>query len=119
MDEPDERRWTELVARTTAVLTAVAAARATVTYAELRDRLDAPLPERGDHDLAALLRAVSTASDRAGLGLLSAVVVNASGRPGDGWFRLAAAHGRDVGDPDPAWRAELERVWTAAAPVES
>jgi hypothetical protein len=113
-NEVNRARWAELVDEATVALTAVAAARTTLTYADLRDRLPEP-----DLDLAALLREVSTATDEAGRGLLSAVVVNASGRPGQGWFRLAEARGRDVSEPDRAWRDELERVWAGAAPLHS
>lgn len=106
--------WSALVERTRSILRDVAGAGATVTYAELRDRLGAPVPHRGPRDLAALLRAASLAEERAGRGLVSAVVVGPSGRPGAGWFRLAAEAGRDVGDREEAWRRERTRL--AAGP---
>jgi hypothetical protein len=107
--------WQRAVDVARAILTGIAAARATITYSELRERLGPAVAHGGEHDLAALLRAVSIAADEAELGLLSVVVVRTSGRPGGGWFRLAAERGRDVSDPDVAWRAELEAVWRAHA----
>ena len=103
--------WETLVERSRAVLRAVAAAGTTISYGEFRRRTGADLPDRGERDLAALLRAASEAEERAGVGLISAVVVGRSGRPGQGWYRLAADHGRPVSaDPDGAWRAERERL---------
>lgn len=86
-------------------LLAVAAAGETITY----DALRADLGLEGD--LVPALRALSEAEDDAGRGLLSAVVVRVdTGRPGAGWFRLAAERGRDVTDEDAAWHAERERL---------
>ena len=109
-DVGEEDRWSALVERTRSILVEVARAGATLTYAELRDRLGAPVPHRGPGDLAALLRAASLAEERGGRGLVSAVVVGPSGRPGAGWFRLAAEAGRDVGDRDGVWRRERARL---------
>ena len=98
------------------MLVAVAQARETITYEALLDRLaatDPALASVARADLAALLRSVSVGEDESGRGLLTAVVVReGSGRPGGGWFRLAADRGRD-GDPDTVWQQELRRVWDA------
>ena len=77
----------------------------TVTYEEVR-------AETGIvGDLVPALRALSEAEADAGRGLLTAVVVRAdTGRPGAGWFRLAADRGRDVTDPESAWMAERARL---------
>jgi hypothetical protein len=88
-----------------ATLRACAAAQRTITYSALRDRLDF------HGDLVPLLRAVSVEEDRAGRGLLSALVVTDEGRPGAGWFRLAAEHGRDAEDPERCWRRERDRLF--------
>jgi hypothetical protein len=109
----DDDRWAEVLQDIRQVLTAVASARSTITYDALHARLGGDVPSRGERDLAAALRAVSIAADEAGEGLLSAVVVRQSGRPGGGWFRLAEQRGRDVSDESQAWRAEVERVWRA------
>lgn len=86
-------------------LVEVAARHETITY----DALRAELGLTGD--LVPVLRALSEAEDDAGRGLLTAVVVRAdTGRPGAGWFRLAAERGRDVRDPDAAWAEERARL---------
>ena len=89
-------------------LVEIAARGETITYAELRIELD----HKGD--LVPALRALSESEDDAGRGLLTAVVVRAdTDRPGAGWFRLAAARGRDITDADRVWREEralLQRV---------
>ena len=112
----DELPWLALVAGTRALLRQVACDGGTITYAQLRARLDVALPRRGGQDLAALLRAVSIAEEREGRGLLSAVVVGPSGRPGSGWFRLAADAGRYMADRDAAWQGERERLRDALPP---
>ena len=87
------------------LLVDVAGGGATITYGEVR----AALGLTGD--LAPVLRELSEAEDDAGRGLLTAVVVrDDTGRPGAGWFRLAAERGRDVEDPDAAWHAERARL---------
>lgn len=87
------------------LLVAVAARGETITY----DRLRSDLGLTGD--VVPALRALSEAEDEAGRGLLTAVVVrDDTGRPGAGWFRLAAERGRDAADPDAMWRAERERL---------
>lgn len=84
-----------------ALLREIAAAGETITYEALRERLGL------EGNLVPLLRSVSITEDEAGRGLLSAVVVqSSSGRPGAGWFRLAADRGRDVSDEEAAWQAE-------------
>ena len=83
-----------------------------MTYEELSRQLEPDLLDGRDGrpDLAGLLRRVSMTEEQAGRGLLSAVVVRRSGRPGPGWYRLAAEVGRDVSDPERAWTAEVRRL---------
>jgi hypothetical protein len=114
VDSGEDAAWSAVLERVRSILTEVARAGTTLTYAELRERLGVSVPHRGPRDLAALLRAASLAEEAAGRGLVSAVVVGPSGRPGAGWFRLAAEAGRDVGDRERAWRRERARL--AGAP---
>lgn len=109
----DDHRWADVLKRIRHVLVAVAAERSTITYGALRTRIDCDVPDRGERDLAAALRAVAIAADDNGEGLLSAVVVRRSGLPGSGWFRLAQRRGRDIADRERVWRTEVERVWAA------
>jgi len=89
-------------------LVEIAAAGGTITYDALRRELDL------EGDIVPALRALSVAEDEAGRGLLTAVVVRPdTGRPGDGWFRLAAERGRDVRDREAAWQAERARLRSA------
>lgn len=83
----------------------VAARGGTISYDEVRSELDL------SGDIVPLLRELSVDEDEAGRGLLSAVVVRRdTGRPGAGWFRLAADRGRDSADPDQTWQAERARL---------
>lgn len=86
-------------------LVEVAARGEVITYEQLRAELGLTA------DLVPMLRALSEAEDDAGRGLLTAVVVRAdTGRPGAGWFRLAADRGRDTSDEDAAWHTERQRL---------
>jgi hypothetical protein len=98
------------------VLVEVARRRATVTYEELLGRLAPSERAVFESDLAAVLRSISTEEERAGRGLLTAVVVRAGGLPGGGFFRLAEECGREVSDRRSAWEAEVERVYSAYGP---
>ena len=87
------------------VLVNVAGRGDTITYEELRSRVGLT------GDIVPALRALSEDEDDAGRGLLTAVVVRAdTGRPGNGWFRLASERGRDVTHADAAWQAERARL---------
>jgi hypothetical protein len=88
-----------------ALLVEVAARGETISYEKVRSQLGLT------GDLVPALRALSEEEDDAGRGLLTAVVVRSdTGRPGSGWFELAAEHGRDVDDVEAAWQAERLRL---------
>jgi hypothetical protein len=101
-------RKTEKIRRVStlrALLVEVAARGGTISYDEVRSELDL------SGDIVPPLRELSVDEDEAGRGLLSAVVVRRdTGRPGAGWFRLAADRGRDSADPDQTWQAERARL---------
>lgn len=64
-----------------------------------------------------MLYHIATYEQRLGRPMLTALVVKASGLPGDGFFELAEQFGRDVSDNDQMWSQELERVrefWSRA-----
>ena len=90
------------------LLVGIAARGETITYEVLRQELQL------EGDLVPVLRDLAEREDDAGRGLLTAVVVRAdTGRPGAGWFRLAATRHRDVTDAERAWQLErsfLRRV---------
>jgi hypothetical protein len=97
------------------ILAPVAAAGATITYREFASAWGGRLEETYE-ELAALLRDVSESEDRAGRGMLGAVVVGAySGIPGRGFFSLARYLGRE-GTNEAIWRRErelLRTTWTS------
>jgi hypothetical protein len=109
-----DAQWAAALAEATTMLGAVAAAGETITYVrfvsgfrtiDLNDRYD---------DLQRFLGDVSEAEERAGRGLLSAVVVGTrTGIPGKGFFSLARRLGRSGTDRS-IWEAErtrLQAVW--------
>ena len=88
-----------------ALLVEIAARGDTISYDDVRSELGL------SGDIVPLLRELSVDEDDAGRGLLSAVVVRPdTGRPGAGWFRLAADRGRDAAEPDRTWHAERARL---------
>jgi len=97
-----------------AVLRAVAWRRATLTYQDLTSALTTARLAPNDPMLPGLLREISEGEDAAGRGLLTAVVVRRdTGRPGRGFFALAALRGRDLSDETACWQRELTRVYAA------
>lgn len=88
--------------------------RGPTTYRELCSAMKSIEIEPHSYALAHMLGEVSDDEDSAGRGMLSAYVVSAeTGSPGGGFFELAEKLGRDVGDRDAFWVAELRRVETA------
>lgn len=100
----------------TEVLNGVAGRRQLLTYREFSDRLR----DRGillhwrSPRMAQVLLEISERSVARGRGLLSALVVgSAAGLPGEGFFDLAARHGR-VGDRRAIWERERDRLFAEA-----
>ena len=111
VDQPPARQDEVEVA--TAILLAAAARRECLIYREFSERLR----DRGvvvhwrSPRMAELLREISERRVAHGQGLLSALVVgSANGLPGEGFFDLAARHGR-VGDRRTLWEHERDRLF--------
>ena len=88
----------------------VARNRGLITYGELEPIAELPAVSIG----SLILDAISRDEASEGRPMLSAVVVNAdTGRPGDGFYRLACEIGRAAkSEPDDAiWMAELEAAY--------
>ena len=103
-------------AKLVSVLSEVAQRRALITYVELAHRFADGQFVPNDPALGALLGEISAAEDEMGRGLLSALVVRQdTGLPGAGFFRMAAARGRDVSDRQACWKRERDRVYAAWA----
>lgn len=98
-------------------LETVAANQGTITYSALAAQLPPGARYRpNSRALSELLCQISLRSDAQGRGLLSAVVVRQdSGRPGNGFYGIAATRrGRDVSDEVQCWQGALEEVHRAA-----
>ena len=63
--------------------------------------------------MAEMLGEISLAEDKAGRGMLSALVVHKTGdmEPGQGFFDYAETLGRDISDKTRCWVREVERVY--------
>lgn len=87
-----------------------------ITYSELLKKVKSLKLniEEIDHRsiMAEMLGEISLAEDKAGRGMLSALVVHKTGdrEPGQGFFDYAEALGRDVSDKTECWIREVNRV---------
>lgn len=105
----------------TSILGSVAASRGTITYSSLVHRLQAVRLGPDDPRLNAMLAEVSTEQDCVGKGMLSVLVIHKTGdmEPGEGFFKLAAALGKNIADRQQFWISELNRVHAAWARPKS
>jgi hypothetical protein len=94
-----------------AVMIACAQESRTITYSELASRLSLHLHPHS-FVFSRLLRDVCGAAEKAGEGLLCALVVSKqTGMPGGGYFASVAARGLASRDLVSHWRADLESVY--------
>lgn len=100
-----------------AMLVEAARARATVTYSDVSLRVFGGRVPARSRLIMDLLSEVDEEEHAArGIIIASLVVRSDSGIPGQGYFTfLARRFGRDIADPERAWRGEAERVWAAYA----
>jgi hypothetical protein len=88
----------------------------TITYSDFVASLT-DISFEGPHDprLPHFLGELSTYEASAGRGMISALVVHAigEGRPGLGFFQLAAELGRDATDQVACWSTEITKVFEA------
>jgi hypothetical protein len=88
-----------------------------ITYGELVDQVDTIKYEPFSQDLDEQLDDISRREDKAGRGMLSAVVVNKkTGMPGDGFFALAEELGREFDNREAFFEQECDRVFDAHRP---
>ncbi|MEP7293295.1 MAG: hypothetical protein ABI835_16035, partial [Chloroflexota bacterium] len=107
-----EVEWDVMVTALHLELTELAKQKRIVTYSELAQMLPVYI-HPGSYAFTRLLTEVCIEEERAGRGLLCALVVSkATGIPGAGFFRGAAERGYDASDPEGYWRAELERLFS-------
>ena len=102
--------------RVLAELVNAAQYRGVTTYQDIALIMGLPTTgHRMGRETGAILDEISTDEVRAGRPMLSAVVVNTEGKPGPGFFRLAAELGRAAGgDADVEfWKRERNAVYEA------
>ena len=107
------RDWTNAKAQVREVLIERAQAKGIISYIELTGNITAIQLEPDSVALWTLLHEINTEENAAGRGMLSAVVVHASGdmQPGQGFFDLADKLGKNTDDILECWIKELKRVY--------
>src|SRR4051812_5090898 len=104
----DPALWHQTRSEVRGRLIEVARRRGLITYGELCIGLAKPKLFPGSADLSGLLFQVSRYERRNGRPLLTALVVNADGRPGRGFFSMAQSEGMGDGSDDLAlWAGEV------------
>ena len=94
------------------ILVQVAKRKGRMAYSELVAQITALQLEPHDSRLFHLLGEISSEEDKAGRGMLTAIVVHKSGdmQPGPGFFELAKLLGRSTEDPLACWVTEFNKV---------
>ena len=111
--------WHDAKAQARRAMIDAARLRSVIWYSDLVHKIRACSLHHRDRRLFEMLGEVSIDEDKAGRGLLTAVVVRMEdGRPGPGFFKLAESLGRDVSDKERCWKEELKKVHDAWPPVE-
>jgi len=105
-------QWEAAKQQAKEVLIGVARRKGRIAYSELVGQIDALNLEPHDARLFHLLDEISREEDKAGRGMLTAIVVHKSGdmQPGPGFFDLAKSLGKDVKDPLVCWVSEFNKV---------
>ena len=110
-----EEDWARARSELLAMLEDAARHRGTVTYSDVALRaFGGTVPARSRLIMDLLTEVDEAVFAEQGIVIASLVVRSDSGIPGAGYFTfIATRFGRDVSDPEAAWRAEAERVWAA------
>lgn len=104
--------WEEAKAQAVLLLQQAARSRRTITYAELCREVESITLHPHSWATMGLLKEICSEADREHGVMLASLVVRAdTGLPGGGYFRNAAALGRDVSDRQAFWRSEVERIY--------
>jgi len=106
------RDWDAAKDEAKAILIDVARRKGRIAYSELANQIQAIEIEAHDPRMFHLLGEISVEEDKAGRGMLTAVVVHKSGdmHPGPGFFKLAKSLGKDTSDNLACWASEFNRV---------
>lgn len=105
-------QWDAAKEQAKSALIDVATRKGRIAYSELVGNISALNLEPFDTRLFHLLDEISREEDKAGRGMLTAIVVHKSGdmQPGPGFFELAKSLGKNVKDPLACWIAEFNKV---------
>ena len=104
--------WEAAKKEARAILIEVARRKGRIAYSELAKEIRSIEIEAHDPRMFHLLGEISTEEEKAGRGMLTAIVVHKSGdmQPGPGFFELAKSLGKDTSDTLACWVAEFNRV---------
>lgn len=108
--------WETAKAEAVRVLKDKAKAKGLMTYGELTRQISAINFDPHGYDFRHFLGQLSSESDAAGEGMITALVIYKDGDqlPGPGFFDLAKRLGRDISDRVKCWSDEVKRVHHAA-----
>lgn len=114
----DDETWSRAKDQAKAAISARARTRGMIPYSDLVGSIDAIDFEPYDARFFAFLGQISQEEDRAGRGMMTALVVHKEGdmQPGPGFFELAQEMGRDVSDVVICWVREFRKVHASWAP---
>ena len=104
--------WDAAKAEAKAILIEVARRKGRIAYSELAGQIHAIQIGAHDPRMFHLLGEISTEEEKAGRGMLTAIVVHKFGdmQPGPGFFELAKSLGKDTSDVLACWVKEFNRV---------
>jgi len=106
-------QWDAAKEQAKKILIEVATRKGRIAYSELVGKISALKLEAHDPRLFHLLGEISTEEDKAGRGMLTAIVVHKSGdmQPGPGFFELAKSLGKkNTKDQMACWVSEFNKV---------
>lgn len=108
----EDAQWDAAKTQAKDILVSVATRKGKIAYSELVGQISALGLEPHDTRLFHLLGEISSEEDKAGRGMLTAIVVHKSGdmQPGPGFFELAKSLGKDTTDRLICWISEFNKV---------
>lgn len=112
-----EDQWSLAKDQAKAAIAARSRVRGMVPYSELVSEIESIRFALHEARFFALLGEISEEEDRAGRGMMTALVVHKEGdmQPGPGFFELARKMGRDVSDLLTCWVEEFKKVHSSWA----
>lgn len=111
----DQTKWDEAKREAKALIVERARTRGFIPYSDLVAGINAIHFAPHENRFFNFLGEISEEEDRAGRGMITALVVHKVGdmQPGPGFFELAKQLGRDVSDIEKCWVVEFKKVHAA------